>query len=214
MSRAWLMSLSVLTALALFDHSSPVLRAADEPSHAATVGEESQKVEIFRPAVELGIWTIAVFLILFGVLWLLAWKPMQEGLHSRERRIQGAIEEARKAREEAQQLREQWQRQMDAANDKVREILDLARRDVQHATDEMIAKARTEIQAERERLRREIDTARDQAIQELWNHAANLATQVSAKAIRRQLTPDDHRRLVEDALAELSQASTSAARNG
>ena len=63
---------------------------------------------------------------------------MQEGLHAREHRIQGAIEEARKAREEAQQLREQWQRQIDAANDKVREILDLARRDAQHATDEMI----------------------------------------------------------------------------
>jgi F-type H+-transporting ATPase subunit b len=218
MARGWLIALSALIALAVSAWQAPSLRAADEPAHAANAGahasEAGQKVEIFRPAVELGIWTIAVFLILFGVLWVLAWKPMQEGLHARERRIQGAIDEARKAREEAQQLREQWQRQMDAANDKVREILDLARRDAQHATDEMITKTRAEIQTERERLRREIDTARDQAIQELWNHAANLATQVSAKAIRRQLTPDDHRRLVEEAMAELSQASTSAARNG
>ena len=118
-----------------------------------------------------------------------------------------AIDEAKRAREEAQRLREQWQQEMDAANDKVRDILDLARRDAQHTTEEMVGKARSEIQTERDRLRREIETARDQAIQELWNHTANLAALVSAKAIRRQLTPDDHRRLVEEALAELGKAN-------
>jgi F-type H+-transporting ATPase subunit b len=137
----------------------------------------------------------------------MAWKPLREGLQKREHGIQAAIDEAKRAREEAQRLREQWQREMDAANDKVRDILDLARRDAQHTTEEMVGKARGEIQAERDRLRREIETARDQAIQDLWNHTANLAALVSAKAIRRQLTPDDHRRLVEEALAELGKAN-------
>jgi F-type H+-transporting ATPase subunit b len=194
----------------------PASRAAGEPGHASTASshtaEGSEKVDIFQrtdlgPAVDLGIWTLAVFLILFGLLWLMAWKPLREGLLKREHGIQAAIDEAKRAREEAQRLREQWQREMDAANDKVRDILDLARRDAQHTTEEMVGKARSEIQAERDRLRREIETARDQAIQELWNHTANLAALVSAKAIRRQLTPDDHRRLVEESLAELGKAN-------
>jgi F-type H+-transporting ATPase subunit b len=216
MSRSSLLLGCLVLALAVFEWQAPASRAAGEPGHGSTAashsGEGSEKVDIFQrtdpgPAVDLGIWTIAVFLILFGLLWLMAWKPLREGLLKREHGIQAAIDEAKRAREEAQRLREQWQQEMDAANDKVRDILDLARRDAQHTTEEMVGKARSEIQTERDRLRREIETARDQAIQELWNHTANLAALVSAKAIRRQLTPDDHRRLVEEALAELGKAN-------
>jgi F-type H+-transporting ATPase subunit b len=216
MSRCSLLLVCLVLALAVFGQQAPESRAAGEPGHASTApshtSEGSEKVDIFQrtdlgPAVDLGIWTLAVFLILFGLLWLMAWKPLREGLQKREHAIQAAIDEAKRAREEAQRLREQWQQEMDAANDKVRDILDLARRDAQHTTEEMVGKARSEIQAERDRLRREIETARDQAIQELWNHTANLAALVSAKAIRRQLTPDDHRRLVEEALAELGKAN-------
>jgi F0F1-type ATP synthase membrane subunit b/b' len=69
-----------------------------------------------------------------------------------------------------------------------------------------MAKATADIQAERDRLRREMDVARDQAIKELWEQTATLATQVSSKAVRRQMNVDDHRRLVEDALVDLRQA--------
>jgi F-type H+-transporting ATPase subunit b len=162
-----------------------------------------EKVNILSPRFDLGIWTVVVFGVLFLVLWKWAWGPMLQGLQNRERNIQGAIAEAQKAREEAQRLQEQWQQEMARAQEKVREIHDDARRRAQQNTDEMIAKARADIQAERDRLRREIETARDQALQELWKHTAQLATEISAKAIRRQLSPDDHRRLVDEALADL-----------
>jgi F-type H+-transporting ATPase subunit b len=149
-----------------------------------------------------------VFILLFLILTKLAWKPMLEGLQKREANIHGALEEAQKARADAQRLRAELRKEMDHAGEKVREILDEARRDAQHTTDEMVAKARGEIQTERDRLRREIDTARDQALQQLWTQSAQLATLVSAKAIRRQLAEDDHRRLVDEALAELRDAGT------
>ena len=202
----WLVIVLGLAAFLLLANWEPAgaLTAASAPQEpkAAAHGEEG-KVEIFQPAIELGIWTLAVFLVLMAILWLYAWGPLKEGLHKREQGILSAINEAKKAREEAQSLRAEWQKQLDSANDKVRGILDEARRDAQHATEEMVSKARTEIQSERDRLRREIDTARDQAIQELWKQTANLATMISSKAIRRQLTPDDHRRLVDEALVEI-----------
>ena len=61
-------------------------------------------------------------------------------------------------------------------------------------------------EAERERLHRDINTARDQALKQLWEQSAQLATLISAKAIRRQLSPEDHRRLVDEALADLQGA--------
>jgi F-type H+-transporting ATPase subunit b len=175
-------------------------------------GAEGGKVNIFDPAdIPLGIWSIVVFVILLLVLKKYAWGPILEGLQKREHTIESAVRDAQQARDEAQRLRDQLQREVDKAQEKVRDILDEGRRHAQQVTDEMIAKARAEIQAERERLRREIEMARDQALQELWKQAADLATMISAKAIRRQLTAEDHRRLVDEALTEL-QGATKAGR--
>ena len=175
---------------------------------AAEGGEgEAEPVSLFNPNVDLAIWTLLIFLILLFILWRYAWGPMLEGLHKREESIHGAISEAQKAREEAQRLQAKWQEQMNQAHETVRQIHEDARRKAEANANEIQARARSEIQAERERLRREIESARDQALQELWNQTAQLATQVSAKAIGRELTTDDHRRLVEEALAQLPQAS-------
>jgi len=170
-------------------------------------GAEGEKINIFDPAdIPLGIWSIVVFVILLVVLKKYAWGPILEGLQKREHNIESAVRDAQQARDEAQRLRDQLQSEINHAHEKVRDILDEGRRHAQETTDEMIAKARTEIQAERDRLRREIEMARDQALQELWKQTAHLATMISAKAIRRQLTEEDHRRLVDEALTELQGA--------
>ncbi len=160
----------------------------------------------FSGALDLTIWTWVVFVVLFLILRKYAWGPMLEGLKKREDHIHQAMHEAQNARQEAQKLREQFQVEMAKANDQVRELLDEARRDAQYTRDEMVNQARGEIQSERDRLRREIETTRDQALQEIWNRTAEVATMVSSKAIRRQLNQDDHRRLVDEALADLRKA--------
>jgi len=155
---------------------------------------------------DLGLWTLVVFGLLILILRRVAWGPMLEGLKKREASIREAIDEAKRAREDAERLRLQFQSEMDKASDKVRALLDEARKEAQQAQDAMLAKARTEIQTERDRLRREIELAKDQALQELWHRTAQLAAQVSSKAIRRQLTTEYHRRLVDEAIAELREA--------
>jgi F-type H+-transporting ATPase subunit b len=190
------------------DPAGPEERHAPEAGHSAHGDHKAEQVDIFTKALDLGIWTVVVFLVLLFVLGKYAWKPMLEGLRKREENIHNALEEAKRARDEAQTAREQFQRELDRAHQTVREILDEARRDAQHTKEEIVAQARGEIQTERDRLRREIETARDQALQELWNQTAQLATLVSAKAIRRELSPEDHGRLIDEALAELNQAGS------
>jgi F-type H+-transporting ATPase subunit b len=167
------------------------------------------KPNLFDPrSLPLGIWSLVVFALLLFVLGRYAWRPMLEGLRRREESIKSAIDEAQKTREEAQNLRTQLERQLAQAHEKVREIIDEGRRAAQQMQQEMINKARAENQTERERLRREIETAKDQALHDIWNQTAQLATLISAKAIRRQITEADHRHLVDEALSELHQAGT------
>lgn len=160
---------------------------------------------IFKGSTDLGIWTLVVFGLLVFILGRYAWKPMLDGLKRREDSIRAAAEDAQRARDEAQQLRNQLQQEAARSEAKVQAMIDEGRRNAQRTADEMIAQAKADAQAERERLHREITTARDQALQDIWNQAATLAAAVSTKAIRRELTPEDHRRLVEEALAEFRQ---------
>jgi F-type H+-transporting ATPase subunit b len=167
--------------------------------------KKDREINILAISWDLGLWTVVVFGLLLFFLYKLAWKPMLAGLHRRETNVRDALTNAQKARDDAQRLQAQLQTQMDQAQDKVRQILDEARRHAQESTDDMIGKARQEIQGERERLHREIGMARDQALQQLWAQTAQLATMVSAKAIRRQLTLEDHARFVDEAIADLRQ---------
>ncbi|GBD36291.1 ATP synthase subunit b [bacterium HR36] len=158
-------------------------------------------------SLDLAVWSLVVFLLLLVVLRKLAWQPMLEGLRRREEHIRRALQEAEQARAEAQRIREQLQQEMQRVGEKVREILDEARRDAERTAEEIRGRGLAEVQAERERLLRELARARDQALQQLWQESVRLAVLISQKTLRRSLSEEDHRRLLDEALAELRQHS-------
>jgi F-type H+-transporting ATPase subunit b len=166
----------------------------------------SKPPEFLKPVWDLALWTLVVFLLLLWILSRVAWKPMLEGLKNREENIAKALSEADAARREAAEMRSKFDAEFKKAQEQAREIIADASRNGQRAADEIIAKAKAEMSAENERGRRELQTAKDQALKELFEYTANLATMVSSKAVRRQLNEDDHRRLVDEALAEMPAA--------
>jgi F-type H+-transporting ATPase subunit b len=207
--------LLALTALfALTWVSAGAVRAAKDKHEDGQAAKDAKKEggehttpgepPIFTPVrLDLGLWTLVVFLLLLFILSKYAWGPMLAGLKKREENIRAAIDDAQKARDEAQQLRADLAKERAKIAEETRAAMDEARRAAQQLRDDLVAQAKTDIQTERDRLRREIESARDQALKQLWDQTAQLATLVSAKAIRRELTPGDHRRLVDEALADL-----------
>ncbi len=175
------------------------LLAAEDADHGA-------KKSLLDISTDLGLWSLVVFILLMVLLRKLAWKPMLEGLQKREENIRGAIEEAEKARNDARKIQAELEAERHKWGEQAREIMEEARRDGQVLKDELIAAGRQENAADRDRNRRELDMATDQALKQIWEAAAQLATLISAKAIRQELSPDVHRRLVDEALAELREA--------
>ncbi len=179
--------------------------AADAP--AGGHGQAEHKPSPFEGALDLTIWTWVVFVLLFLVLRKYAWKPMLEGLQAREANIHQAMEEARKAREEAEAARARYTKEIEQANDKIRAMMEEAHRDAEALRDRERARGEEEAREFLEKARRDIRTERDQAVQELWNQSAQLAALISTKTIRRELKAEDHRRFVDEALAEMRQAA-------
>src|SRR5437016_8956680 len=137
---------------------------------ATAMAEEDNP--LLAPHLDLTIWTIVIFLLLFLVLRFVklpgasapAWVMMLQGLRKREQSILQAIEDAKKARADAEAIKAQYQNQLTKAQDEVRAIIEEGRRNSQQIAEEMINKAKAESQAERERLRREMEMARTQAL--------------------------------------------------
>lgn len=148
-------------------------------------------------------WSLVVFLVLLYILGKYAWPPILEGLKKREETIRTSLEEAKKTKAEMEQVRLQFQAEMKAAQEKIPLLMEDARKQAEAMSNEIRAKAAADIQSERDRLRRELDIAKDAALKDLWTQAAQLATLISAKAIGRSLTEDDHRRLLDEAMAEM-----------
>lgn len=197
----WRVILSVAVLLCL-----PTTLWADE-AH----GGERNPLDLIGLRADLGLWTLVVFGLLVVILWKFAWGPIMQGLQKREDIIRQAREDAVRARDEAEAIRVDLQRKMTAAHEEARSILEEARRDAATFRESERARTQADLQAERDRLRREIETARDQALQEIWSQAVQLASLMSTKAVGRHLSPDDHRQLLDEALADLGKQTNGTA---
>ena len=179
-----------------------VFAAGGETKH------ESKDLNVFKGGLDLTIWSIVVFLALYFILSKFAWPSIREGLDKREQGIAHDKLEAEKAKKEATEVRMKLEAEMARVNAEIRTMMDKARVDAAATAAEELARGKAELQAERDRQQRELRISTDDALHKIWETAAQLATSISAKAVRKQLSYDDHHALVAEALDEF-QASAS-----
>jgi F-type H+-transporting ATPase subunit b len=169
-------------------------------------GEAEPNILEFKPSLMVS--TIVVFLVLLAVLWKFAWGPLSEALAERERKQEETVRQAEEARAESARLLAEHKKQMDTAAEQVRQMLEEARRQAEANAQSIAQKAQAEVEASRDRAARDISTARDQALSEIWSKTADLAVSVAGKVLSKEMSPEDHRRLVDSAMGELPAAST------
>jgi F-type H+-transporting ATPase subunit b len=103
---------------------------------------------------------------------------------------------------------------MARAADEVRAILDKARQDAQDSSAQLIKQAHEEAETLRQRAQRDIATARDQALAEIWQKTADMAVLTAGRVLATELSPDQHRRLLDAAIRELPAAAGTNGRGG
>lgn len=205
--RFWVLGIAVLTLAA----GAPVRADNAKDGDAAQAGHDDHEIghaggvntDPAEFKTDLAIYTFLLFLLLLGLLWKFAWGPIASALEAREKHIHGEIAEAERANAEAQRLLAEHEKKLAEVQNEVRAILDEARRDAQHTQAEILKQAQAEAQATRERAKREIGQARDEALKDLFDTAADLATELASRIIQRNLNPQDHRELAKQVLSQL-----------
>src|SRR5438874_649376 len=149
------------------------------------------------------IWTIVCFAITFFVLRKYAFGPIQQMIDARRQRIEQAIAEADRAREEARHLLEEHRKLIGQAKSESEEILSEARRIADSQRERVREETEEDRQRRLEETRRQIEQATHQALGQIREEIGRLSLLAAEKVTRKSLTEADQRRLIDDAVREL-----------
>lgn len=170
----------------------------------AAGGEGASNGNIFTGDVGNIVWTLVVFLLVVFVLGKFAWGPILAGLKQREDFIHDSLKKAKEARDEAVAQLKQYEDRLANARAEASAIVEEGRRDADAVRRANEAKAKEEAELMLQRAKREIGIAKETAIKELYTLSGRLATDIAAKIVQRELKPEDHERLIREAIDQLA----------
>lgn len=154
------------------------------------------------------IWTLVVFVLLFGLLAKFVWPQILAAVEAREKKIQAQLDQAEQANREAQRVLAEYQQKVAAAKTEAQELLAAGRQAAEKVREDMLARARQEHEDLIGRARREIAAEREKAVAELRGEAVELSLAAASKVLERNLDSEADRRLVRQYLDSLHDSRT------
>lgn len=145
---------------------------------------------LLNPAFGSVVWATVSFLVVLFLLRKMAWGPILQGLKDREEEIEGALNAAKEARAEIQNLQSDNERLLQEA----RAERDGMLRDARDMADKLVADAKQTAKDEGERMidqaKQAIDGERAAAVAELKAEVAKLSLEIAEKLVRQELKDD------------------------
>jgi F-type H+-transporting ATPase subunit b len=149
------------------------------------------------------VWTLISFFLLLILLWKLAYPQILKAMKKREETIQQQLEEARKTKQEAENLLEEYRRQLSEARSEAQKVINEGKELGENMRKEIVQKAQQESNQIVKRAQEEIELQKQKAILELQEKIADLSIMAASKIINKSLNTEDHRRLVEDYISKV-----------
>jgi len=140
--------------------------------------------------------------ILFGLLYLVAYRPIMRMLDERSRKIKESMDNTEYIRRQAEHAEEEASKRIEAAAREGQEAIARAVRTGEEVRQEAHQKAKGEAEAIVARARVEIQRERDEAIEQLRQEFADITIQAASKVIDRTLDKKAHREIIDRVLEE------------
>ncbi len=142
------------------------------------------------------------FLLVLGILYAFAYKPILRLMDQRAERIRESLEASERAREEAASSQETIQNEIVEARREGQRLMDQAREAVERYRGEEMERARQEAEAFVGRAKADIQRERDTAVEEVRASFGDLAITAAERVIRRSLDRQAHEELITQVLEE------------
>ena len=155
------------------------------------------------PDIGMMAWSIAAFFILLLILWRFAFPPLTGMLEERAKTIRESLEGAERTRVEAQELLDDYKKQIASAREEAQKIIEEGRKFGESIKQEMTDKARQQSEEIIERATAEIAREKAMALADLQSKVADLTIQAASKVVQKSLDKSAHEKIIEDFISQV-----------
>lgn len=147
-------------------------------------------------------WAVLNILILFILLRIFLFKPINKMLDDRTQSIQKDIDDAERAKKEAEELRQQYEDSVSNAKDEAVQIVKNAHDYAEKEREAIIRKSHEEADEIVNSASETIENERKRVLQQAHTQIADLAIEAASKVVEANLDDEKNRRIVDEFLAE------------
>lgn len=148
------------------------------------------------------IFTIINLIVLYLALRKFLIRPVTNIMEQRKNMIEGQLEDARKQREQADELKTQYEKQLADAHEESAGILEQARKNAQAEYESRIDAADAEAERIIRNAHKAVELEREKTVRELQSEIAVLAVAAAGKVLGEASTRENNQLLYEQFLAK------------
>lgn len=148
------------------------------------------------------IWAAVNFILLFVLLKIFLFKPVNKIMDERTRTIQDDLDAAKKSKEEAEALKKEYEDSISDAKQKAQEIIMKAHEDAESEKTAILKKSQEEADQLISDANKSIENERKRVLAQAQTQIADLAIEAASKIIGENLDDEKNRRLVDKFLSD------------
>lgn len=148
------------------------------------------------------IWSAVNIIILFILLKIFLFKPINKIMDERTRSIQEDIDSAKKSREEAEALKQEYAEDINEAKAEAQKIIMKAHEDAEAEKAVILQKSQEEADQLVSDANKAIESKRKRVLAQAQTQIADLAIGAASKIIGENVDDEKNRRLVDEFLSE------------
>lgn len=145
--------------------------------------------------------TVANIIILFVLLRIFLFKPINKMKSERTRTIQDNLDSAEKAKTEAEEMKAQYETTLGEAKEQAKDIIMKAHEDAESERAAIIKKAHEEADQKVADADKEIENERKKVLRQAQSDIADLAIEAASKIIGANVDDEKNRKLVDEFLS-------------
>jgi F-type H+-transporting ATPase subunit b len=170
---------------------------------AATTTVNVQSKNPILPSLPELVWGISSFLIVFLLMWKYAFPSVKKGMDARTDRIRDSLSSAEQAKNDAQTILDDYQRQLADAKNEANRIIEESRQTAESLRRDLVARAEADAAEIRARATADIGAAKERAMEELRGQLTDLTIELAERVVKRNIDRESNARLIDDYITSI-----------
>lgn len=149
------------------------------------------------------LFTLVNLFIVYKIMKKFLFKPVTKMIDARQKEVDDLYADADASKEQAAQLKAQYETRLAEANAESEEILRVAQRNAQRRSEELLKEAQEKAAQTLDRADRQIELEKKRAMNEIKDDVSVMAVGIASAVLARDIRRDEHAELIDSFIEKL-----------